>query len=384
MKTQKTLLALGALAASSLALAQSSVTLFGVVDVGVTTAKTGSVRRTAVNPSQGKTSNIGFRGAEDLGGGTRAEFWLAGGSNPDTGAGGSSGALGFERRSTVGLVSPWGEIRLGRDYTASYNIFTAFGGPDATTGVQANLFQDIRALAYGGATTGTGAGQSGTVDRTRISNAVGYFLPRDLGGVYGQLQYSFGDENRSDSGAANARRYAGGNLGYRYGPLNLGVGYGRTQGNPAVTAPPYPAAIAAASNLEDLVLGASYDFGGFLLNGGYNSLKWKPVGGATSGKAAGFYLSGSLPVGPGNFRVKYGSVKFSGNDGTAAGLVRSGAKADKYSVGYVYDLSKRTSLYTALAHVSNKRNANIGLIGGPSGAANAGATGLDLGISHSF
>ena len=380
MKTQKTCsrtlaLVIGTLVASTsgLALAQSSITIFGTVDVGITSAKSGSNRLNALNSSQGKTSLIGFRGTEDLGGGNRAEFWLEGGLNPDVGTGGSSGSLGFERRSTIGLANnSWGEIRLGRDYTPSYNIFTAFGGPDTTTGVQANLFQTIRQTAY------NAASQSGTVDRTRISNSVGYFLPRNLGGVYGQFSVSFGDENASSSGASKARKYIGGNLGYRSGPLNVGIGYGKTFGNRAVTT---PSAIAATSDLEDLALGASYNFGSFVLSGGYNSLKWEPIGGTTSGKVDGFYLGATIPVGPGSFRVKYASAKFSGN---ATALTRSGGKADKYSIGYVYDFSKRTSLYAGLAHVSNKNGASIGLIGGPAGVANSGSTGVDIGISHSF
>lgn len=78
---------------SSLALAQSSVTIFGVVDVGVTVAKSGSNRLNALNSSQGKTSLLGLRGTEDLGGGNRAQLWLEGGLNPDVGSGGSSGSL---------------------------------------------------------------------------------------------------------------------------------------------------------------------------------------------------------------------------------------------------------------------------------------------------
>lgn len=368
-------LMMGAFVASSsqLALAQSSVTIFGVVDVGITSAKAGGNRLNALNSSQGKTSLIGFRGMEDLGGGNRAEFWLEGGINPDVGSGGSNGSLAFERRSTIGLINDtWGEIRLGRDYTPSYNIFTAFGGPDTTTGVQANLFQTIRQTAY------NAASQSGTVDRTRISNSVGYFLPRNLGGVYGQFSVSFGDENASGSGASKARKYIGGSLGYRSGPLNVGIGYGKIDGTPAVTS---PSAIAATSDLKDLALGASYNFSSFALNGGYNSLKWKPVSGATSGKVDGFYLGATIPAGSGSFRVKYASAKFSGN---ATALTRSGGKADKYSVGYVYDLSKRTSMYAGIARVNNKNGASIGLIGGPAGVVNAGSTGVDLGISHSF
>ena len=88
-----------------------------------------------------------------------------------------------------------------------------------------------------------------------------------------------------------------------------------------------------------------------------------------------------MPLGPGNLRIKYASAKFSGN---ATALTRSGGKADKYSIGYVYDLSKRTSLYAGVAHVSNKNGASVGLIGGPAGVANASSSGVDLGISHSF
>jgi hypothetical protein len=60
----------------------------------------------------------------------------------------------------------------------------------------------------------------------------------------------------------------------------VGIGYGKIDGTAAVTS---PSAIAATSDLEDLALGASYNFGSSL-NGGYNSLKWKPASGATSGR----------------------------------------------------------------------------------------------------
>jgi predicted porin len=191
---------------SSLALAQSSITIFGVVDVGITSAKSGGNRLNALNSSQGKTSLIGFRGTEDLGGGNQAQFWLEGGSAPTPAA----AALCFERRSTIGLINnSWGEIRLGRDYTPSYNIFTAFGGPDTTTGVQANLFQTIRQTAY------NAASQSGTVDRTRISNSVGYFCRATWAVSTASSRFPTAMKT-PNSGASKARR-SGGNLGYRSG-----------------------------------------------------------------------------------------------------------------------------------------------------------------------
>ena len=85
---KKSLLALAVLAASGAAMAQSSVTLYGVADAGVTYVN-GGQNWSGVTSGNNLTSRIGFRGVEDLGGGLKANFRLEAGLNLDNGDGNS-------------------------------------------------------------------------------------------------------------------------------------------------------------------------------------------------------------------------------------------------------------------------------------------------------
>ena len=105
------------------ACAQSSVTVFGVVDLNVRYVKNDAATWQLGQDGMAG-SRLGFRGSEDLGGGLKASFWLEGQLGPDTGRGNNSfgngataGDFAFLRRSTVSLSNQWGELRLGRDYT---------------------------------------------------------------------------------------------------------------------------------------------------------------------------------------------------------------------------------------------------------------------------
>jgi predicted porin len=118
--------------------AQSSVTLFGVLDAGVSYYTSTSTfynntahfvaplpdvtrSQTVLSSSNTSPSRLGFRGTEDLGGGLTASFWLEAGLVNDTGAGsGPGGSFVFNRRSTVSLSGIFGEARLGRDFTPTY------------------------------------------------------------------------------------------------------------------------------------------------------------------------------------------------------------------------------------------------------------------------
>ena len=121
---KKSLLALAVLGTfAGVASAQSSVTLFGIVDVGLRNVKNGSNADLWTQSTDGlNSSRLGFRGVEDLGGGMSAGFWLEAGLAADSGAMGGSNGLAaptsgaaniFNRRSTVSLMGNWGEIRLG-------------------------------------------------------------------------------------------------------------------------------------------------------------------------------------------------------------------------------------------------------------------------------
>ena len=129
---KKSLIALAVLAASGAAMAQSSVTLYGVADAGVTFVD-GASNWTGLTSGNQLTSRIGFRGTEDLGGGLKANFVLEAGLNLDNGDGnvsysapGDGDSFAFKRRSTVGLEGGFGEVRLGRELTAAYNAVARY------------------------------------------------------------------------------------------------------------------------------------------------------------------------------------------------------------------------------------------------------------------
>jgi predicted porin len=98
--------------------AQSSVTIFGVVDLNARWLDNNGVTQYSMSQDGLAPSRLGFRGVEDLGGGLKAGFWLEMPLNPDIGNAGVR--LAFTRRSTVSLSNAWGEVRLGRDETATY------------------------------------------------------------------------------------------------------------------------------------------------------------------------------------------------------------------------------------------------------------------------
>ena len=131
-------------------------------------------------------SNLAISGSEDLGGGLKAGFWLEAALNPDDGGINSSGKF-WHRRSTVSLAGNWGEIRLGRDYTPQFWNLTVFD-PFGTNGAGTTL------TLLGAATAGmANVGTRGVL--VRASNSIGYFLPGNLGGFYGQVNYWFGEND---------------------------------------------------------------------------------------------------------------------------------------------------------------------------------------------
>src|SRR5665647_2881221 len=192
---KKSLVALAALAVVGAASAQSSVTLFGVVDAAVSYGSGDVSNKTQLTNSGYNSSRLGFRGVEDLGGGMSASFWLEAGLANDDGQGAAtnsnnqaSGAgagvngrqgLTFNRRSTVSLAGGWGELRLGRDYTPQFWNLTVFD-PFGTNG--AGTTQTLNSIITG-------------VTAVRASNSVGYFLPGNLGGFYGQFQHYRGENS---------------------------------------------------------------------------------------------------------------------------------------------------------------------------------------------
>jgi len=394
---KKSLIALAALAASSAVFAQSSVTLFGVVDLAYERVKTNSGTISGIAPSANSSSRLGFRGVEDLGGGMSASFWLEAALAPMNGSGSSGttnnnqstnlqgtgvGGFTFNRRSTVSLSGPFGELRVGRDYVPSFWNYTIYD-PFGTNSVGATM------AAYTG----------GTNTFVRASNSVGYFLPGNLGGFYGQAMYAFGNRASTEVGALaagygpangtkNNGRYMGLRFGYGQGPFNTAIAYGRTDYRAGTNT----VALLGASGIPigtytDLNWGGSYTFGSIKAMAQLSRQKYEDFGvPGNTGKVNGWGLGVDWGVGAGDVLVSYSRVSLK------AGFSPD-PRASKWAVGYVHNLSKRTAVYGYYAHVSNGGGAaqtagsfssgGLGAVGGPSNV-DSGSNGIDVGLRHSF
>lgn len=331
-------LALAVLGSSAgLASAQSNVTIFGVLDVGVQRLKNGSKSLSMVSIDGMQTSRLGFRGTEDLGSGRSASFHLEGAIGPDVGSGGD-----WRRRATVSLSDKAaGEVRLGRDYTPTFwsiSRFNAFG----TNGVGA-----ASNLVYGF------DGVSGTSKTVvRSDNSVGYFLPSNLGGIYGQAMVAAGE--------GSTGKYVGGRLGYAAGAFDVAGAWSETSNT------------AANAKFKVSNLGASYTVDAFKLMGLYHVSK------QTTREQTNWVLGGSYTQGAHVLRFSHVRSK---NSDSANGSDYSGKLL---ALGYVNNLSKRSSIYATASRVQNSATGKFLIPGGSAVLAGQSSTGTELGIYHSF
>lgn len=335
---KKTLIALAAVAATGAAFAQSSVTLFGIVDLNVRNVKQGDESLTSMSQDGIASSRLGFRGVEDLGGGMKAGFWLEAGLNPDTG---TPNGLQFQRRSTVSLMGGFGEVRLGRDYTPTFWNHTVYD-PFGTNGVGSSV--NTFSVLGSGATT-----------LVRANNSIGYFLP-NFGGFSGQFMYALKEAKTANT----PNEYTGLRLTYAAGPLSVALATA-TEGSSIET-----------ESFKRTNVGASYDFG-----------VAKPMAQYTIGKFGSAEVKHLMvgvvaPVGAGNIKASYTRSDYN----PAAG----NGDANQIAVGYDYNLSKRTAVYGTYSRLTNKNGgSSFGLA--PAAAAqtaNGKSTGIEFGVRHSF
>ena len=363
---KKSLVALAVLAASGAAMAQSSVTLFGVVDAGYAVGK-GTTNKTQLATDRIGSSRLGFRGVEDLGGGMRAEFWLEAGVANDSGAGSSSNSnnqstgatspslagsqgLTFNRKSTVGLVGSMGEIRLGRDYSPQFYPDAQYD-PFGTNGVASSL------IAYGGGAAAV-----------RASNMIAYHSP-DFGGIRVMLGSYMGENNISTAaGVVNNKAGNGNGIHVRYAKdkLALGIATATTK-------------TSATTEVKTTTMGGSYNFGVAAVM--FNS---NVVQNTNQQDIRGALIGATVPMGGGTFKVSSATLEQDvASGGVVGALGTSVATTKRVAVGYVYPLSKRTSLFGTYARNQNSGGAARGL-NGATVNANVSSTGYDLGVNHTF
>src|SRR5665647_1651804 len=279
---KKSLVALAALAVVGAASAQSSVNITGTVDATFQYGSGDNANVYRLGNSGLNSSELVFKGVEDLGGGLKAGFILSAGINNDNGTGqtlstnnqstnSTSGGLIFNRRSYLQFMGGFGEFRAGRDYTPVFWL-EALYDPFGINGVGTS-----RAFQGGSAYTGVVA--------VRASNSVGYITP-SMGGFKVWLQGYMGEN------PDNIPAYHAGNGGsflatYDNGPVSVGLGYGST-------------GTGDGTDTQVANLGGTYDFGMAKLNAYVQRNE------ATNRPAIfGYLIGGSVPMGPGYFRASY-------------------------------------------------------------------------------
>lgn len=317
-KMTRVVLAVLAVAGSTAAMAQSSVTLYGRVNTTVERQKVGDVSTTGLFNN---SSRFGFKGTEDLGGGLKAGFQLESGFNSDTGAAASTF---FGRQSEVNLSGNFGMVRLGNFFAESYYATVDYVSlHNHNTGSSSDAFYayvmpDANKIAY----------RAPALGNLTLEAAVSMH------------EQAVGGKNAFDL-AAN----------YNLGALALGAGYSK-QGD-----------------VNQVGLRALYTVGAFTVGGYYQRDKNAYV--LNGGSRDNIRLVGAYNMGASEFHVNVGR----------AGEYKNvnDSDATQFTLGYNYNLSKRTKVYGYYTKVNNSSNA-----GYMTGANGVDFSSVAVGVRHNF
>ena len=348
-----------ALAASASAFAQSATTqvsLYGILDANVQVLD-GATRQTRVQSGGLSGSRLGVRGSEDLGGGLKAFFTLESGINADDGTYGQNAFWG--RQAFVGLGTPYGKVSLGRQYGSVYTLTNEFSqfsnvGTGASTAVIGGYggYEPVR----GGNSSAAGNGGPARVNNSvkLESTSYGGFSAGALWGM-GEVAGSTADNRVADV-------------------------YGRYTGHgfDAMVSLVDDKAQALGQHLRTVSAAAAYDWGPYRVNGGVMQVDDRS---AADRDGQGYWLGASYRAGQHLFKGQYVESK---NDGALLD-----GKTQAFGVGYQYDLSKRTALYSS---VTRFKNDGVGYVSRAAGTIPVGLTDANernltefvAGIRHSF
>ncbi|MDY7576928.1 porin [Herbaspirillum sp. RTI4] len=417
---KKSMLALAVLGAfAGAAQAQSSVTIYGIVDTGVTytnravdSTGTNTGSKFGVNSGILSGSRIGFKGNEDLGGGLKAVFQLESGFSNDNGQlQGNDAATAsnlFRRKSVVGLAGDFGTVLVGRqaDYAFEQGAITSVGD-------------------FGGITSNVGTGLS-RLQGTRTNNSVRYDT-NVYSGFMGSAIYGFGEQ----AGSNAAGQAFGAALAYANGPLNLSASYYQSKnaagstsnssasdtsliqqvsGTGALTSNSAYINSNVGTALRTFTLAAKYNLGNANVYGNWSRVK--QPGAVAQGTAANFSATtafSSSTTGATGFVIGGGNnsqadlYEIGGNYALSPSLKLMAAieyskltfvgantqgKLTQYNIGADYMLSKRTDVYTALSFLNASNTYNPGIGAGSIGASAAGRdngqAALSVGVRHTF
>ncbi|MFG6485053.1 porin [Roseateles sp. BYS78W] len=282
------------------AFAQSSVTLWGRLNTSVESEKIGNADRVAKVENNG--SRLGLRGTEDLGGGLKASFNLEHGLNSDTGAA-TEGTKFWNRQANVELSGAFGTIRLGSWFPDSYfSTVDRTSNHNHDTGTSSDALFSSFAFGF-------------------RSNKIGYFSPTVDG-------FSFIASAHAGEGTAGDARAFDLSGNYEADGLHVGLTYSRAD----------TAAKRTAYGIE-----ADYAIGPVLLTGYAQREEVAGFKSRNIGRVSAMYT-----LGQSEFHFNIGGTK-AGADGTF-----QNAGASQWTLGYNYNLSKRTKVYTFYTSVDQK------------------------------
>jgi predicted porin len=335
------MLAVLAVCGTSAAMAQSSVNVYGRINTTVESQKTGSTSTSVMNSN---SSYLGFRGTEDLGNGLKAGFQLEGNFGSDNGAG-----FNFQRHSEVNLSGNFGTVRLGKFNVGSY-LATAdyISMHNHDTGTSADA---LYAYVF------------------PEGNQISYRSP-EFSGVTAEFNYGFGEKATRDAGLPGTGITGTGEhkgafdaaLNYNNGPLGLGLGYTQAKTNDAGDSlKEQQLGLRASYTINSLTLGAYYQY-------------YKADTDVFDTKRHAYRLAAMYTLGASEFHANVGRAQsYKGDlDGTKT-------SATQWTLGYNYNLSKRTKVYGYFTKINNGDDAAYGV-------TNAGDNfrSIAVGVRHLF
>ena len=358
---------------SPAAAATSSVTLYGNIDQYLQFMRSSSgAKLTSLNDGAVLRSRIGFRGSEDLGGGLAMKFTLEHGLYADRGAQADSTRF-FDRQAWLGLATPHGEVRVGRQNTA---IFTR------------SEFMD-----YSGRTLASTANHYG--QPARLDNDLAYISPR-LHGLLFEAHFAPGEQPTGGPGSKGVWQAA---LEYLDGPWRVGYAGLRAR-------PPAGATVSKTIAFDNFYLNRDWGQGKVYLTfirSNNSTVSSTGVFGNNAGSILG--ATGTLVAGTDANAYRFHNVMQLSADWRLSNQLRvgglvgrindtssAGQDATGGSVGAFYDLSRRTTLYTSYEVLNNAHNAGFVLSGSAPVLPNFNAAdvngeriqALQLGIVHRF
>ena len=308
-------LAVLATLASGAALAQSTVTLYGRLNVTAERQKVGSDTQTVLEDNY---SRIGFKGEEDLGGGLKAGFIIEHGFDPTTGAAASTF---WGRQSEVYLSSKLGMLRLGNF-------------------IQESLYATADVVSMHNHDTGTSADALYTYFGSDV-NKVAYRTPEFVKGLWAEASIA---EATAGTGGKRPVDLA---VNYDLGKLQLGAGYTK------------------ADQDNQFAVRASYGMGPFTL------AAYAQRDEINDASRNVFRVAGMYTLGASEFHVNVG---YAGKRGDLADT-----QATQATLGYNYNLSKRTKVYGFVTKVDNKAAAEY-----MTKKAGVDFSSVAVGVRHNF